>query len=190
MDLQKTRFNDETREEIQYYISQGGRSSGIELSEKKLAILERWRYADERLRENKYTREQIAKFIIGKFEVCRDTAYRDIVNAEHVFASTAPLNKKYETQKRIEFLIAKINECYLRREYLIASILEKTLQKYIEKYPDAVIPHSPKTIIYKIVQNNVQNNVTVDYSKLAADAEDAFDATDEILKQLEGKDDE
>lgn len=186
MDLQKTRFNDANREEIQYYLAEGGKSSGVELSAKQLQILERWRYADERIRENKYTREQIAKFIMGKFDVCRDTAYRDIVNAEHVFASTAPLNKKYITQRRIEFLEKKINDCYIKGETMIAAMLEKVLQKYIEKYPDALLPHSPKTIIYKIVQNNV----TVNQDAIVQEAEEAFGKTDEILKRLEDKSDE
>ncbi len=189
MDLQKTRFNDANREDIKLYLAEGGKSSGIPLTPLQEKLLERWRYADERIRENKYSREQVAKFIMGKFEVCRDTAYRDIVNAEDAFVSSYPLNKKSLSQNRIEFLINKINQHYIKGEGLIAAMQEKTLQKYIEKYPDATIPHSPKTIIYKI-EKIVQQNVIVNNETIAEEADEAFTASEEILKRLEGTDDE
>jgi hypothetical protein len=122
--------------------------------------------------------------IIRAFQVSRTTAYQDIVNAEAVFASSTPLNKKYRIGLRIEFIEQKIDELYGRvkqfepedpndeneiedplmkvyrikenEEYITQAIqLEKVLQKYYDIYPDLVIPRSPKTIIYNLIQNNL-----------------------------------
>ena len=151
-----------------------------------MELLERWRHADERIRENKYSREQIAKFIMSIFKVCRDTAYRDIVNAERVFVSSYPLNKQYETGLRIEFLKRKINEMFLLGDNMTAANLEKVLQKYIDAYPDAIVPHSPKTIIYKLIQNNT--TITNNVASAIQEAEQAFASSGDVLQILEAED--
>src|SRR5436190_5584957 len=90
----------------------------VPLTDKQKELLKRWEYADELIRRNEMRRETIAKLIMVKFKnaegkpLSRVTAYQDIVNAENVFASSTPLNKKYRIQLRIEFLEMKINELY------------------------------------------------------------------------------
>src|SRR5436190_14595013 len=90
----------------------------VPLTDKQKELLKRWEYADELIRRNEMRRETIAKLIMVKFKnaegkpLSRVTAYQDIVNAENLFASSTPLNKKYRIQVRIEFLEMKINELY------------------------------------------------------------------------------
>ena len=181
-DLQKKRFNDDTREQIITWLQAGGDSNkeGLIITDKQLELLDRWRYADEKIRESKFRREQIAGFICSKYNVSRDTAYKDIVNAEYIFSSSYPLNKKYWIQLRIEYLQKKINDAYIDRDGFTASRLEKELREYIKMYPEQIERKSPKTIVFNIQNNLLQTNQTADT---------AFREADDIIKQLEQKDD-
>jgi hypothetical protein len=182
------RFLDGNREVIQRYVEAGG--EGVELNDVQMKLLERWRHADEMIRQSffgKYQlREDIANALKTKFEISRDTAYRDIVNAEHVFSSSAPLNKKYFIQRRIEYITyiiseltkaieikdeeGKVVKSYIDEEKAaIAAKWEGVLQKYVEKYPDYVPMRSPKTIIYNIQQNLLTTNITVEEAATEAD---------------------
>lgn len=182
MELQKTRFNDANREDILNYLLQGGDSSEIILSDKQNELLKRWRFADEKLSENKYRREQVAQFIMATYKVSRDTAYKDIVNAQYVFSSSYPLNKQHLIALRIEYLQKKITDAYLDKDGLVAAKLEKELREYIKMYNDYVAPRTPKKINYIFQQNILQ-------TKEPLTAEEAFTEADEILKELEDKDD-
>jgi hypothetical protein len=162
MELARTRFNTDLIQTLTDYIQQGGSSSGIELSDKEKDTLDKIRFADEKIRESKYSREQVSKFIIGKFDCCRDTAWKHIVMAEQIFSSSYPLNKNAMIAARIEFLQKKIDECIIDKEYSAASNFERSLQKYIEMYKDVAPKRSPKTIIYNIQQNILNTTVTVD----------------------------
>lgn len=180
MALPKLRYNDANREDILRFLQAGGDSSQVQLTDKQNELIERWRFADEKIRENRYKRNELANFITGKFGVSRDTAMRDIVNAEYVFSSSAPLNKRFLIGQRIEFLQKKINEAYIDGDRWSAGILEKQLCKYIEIYPDFLPPRSPKTIIYKFQQTNIVNSLTV---------EQAADQAESVLKRLEENED-
>jgi len=184
--MSNQRFLDGNREVILRYLDAGG--EGVELNDVQKKLLDRWRYADEVIRQSffgKYKlREDIANAIMIKFDVSRDTAYRDIVNAEHVFSSSAPLNKKYLIQRRIEFIcsvIAKLtspvydleDETKVLVEFEpenaeIAAKWEAVLQKYVEKYPDYVPMRSPKTIVFNIQNNLLLTDLTPEQA--AADA--------------------
>lgn len=102
---------DSNREVIELYlVSDAGT---VELNDQQKLLLKRWEYADELIRIKEIrTRELQAQMIIRVFGVSRTTAYQDIVNAEAVFASSTPLNKKYRIGLRIEFLEKKIDELY------------------------------------------------------------------------------
>jgi hypothetical protein len=192
--MSNQRFIDGNREVIQRYIDAGG--EGVELNEIQQRLLDRWRFADELIRQSffgKYQlREDIANAIRSKFDVSRDTAYKDIVNAEHVFSSSAPLNKKYFIQRRIEWICHIISELtkpierknekgdvidtYIDEDKsAIAAKYEAILQKYVAIYPDYVPMRSPKTIIYNIQQNLLTTGITT---------EEAFTDADVIITQL------
>jgi C-terminal processing protease CtpA/Prc len=182
MALPAKRFNDDTRDALLTYIQNGGDSSGIVLSEKHAKQLDRIRFADEKIRERRYTKDQIAQFIIGKFGVCRDTAYKAIVYAEYIYSSSYPLNKKYEIQIRIEFLKKKINDAYTDKDALTASQLEKQLREYIKMYPDYQPPRSPKNITFVINGDLHQTNNVLNLDQ-------AISESDELIKQLEERED-
>ncbi|MBN8665833.1 MAG: hypothetical protein J0L83_14725 [Chitinophagales bacterium] len=185
MDLAKRneKYADKNRDVIQLYIELHGEESRPELSELQLKLLDRWRYADEIIRKNngQRTRELLARDIMDKYGVSRDTAYSDMRNAELVFESSMPLNKKYFIQRRIEFIERKIYELYVQKDNDSAVKLEAVLQKYIGQYPDYVPRKSPKTIIYQIGAVNVMNtNLT---------AEQALEGAQEIIEILQKKED-
>ncbi len=180
METKRLRYSDDNREEILAFLESGGSDTVIELTDKQKELLDRWKFADEKIREQKYKRYQIAEFIMAAKNVSRDTAMRDIVNAEYVFSSSFPLNKKYLIGQRIEFLQKKINDAYTDNDRLNAALLEKQLCKYIEMYPEFKAPQSPKTIIYKFQQNNFINNQTV---------ADADAKAETVIKRLEANED-
>lgn len=97
------RYDSPNVEVIERYLASAG--EGIILTELQQKILERLRFADERIRQNngRFKRNEIANQVMMRFNVSRDTAFKDIVNAEHVFSSSAPLNKKYEIQAELNF---------------------------------------------------------------------------------------
>jgi hypothetical protein len=135
--------NDTNREQVELFLQ--SEPGAVELNEKQKELYIRWEFVDEAIRKQEVRkRETLAQMVMVRFKVSRTTAYQDIVNAEHVFASSAPLNKKYRTQQRIEFLETKIDELFEAGENIAAAMLEKTLQKYYEKYPDITPLRSPK----------------------------------------------
>lgn len=102
---------DSNREVIELYLVSD--EGTVELNDQQKQLLKRWEYADELIRIKEIrTRELQAQMIMRTFYVSRTTAYQDIVNAEAVFASSTPLNKKYRIGLRIEFLEKKIDELY------------------------------------------------------------------------------
>lgn len=178
MSRELERYKGDTNRDVieLYLVSEEGK---VELNDQQKKLLQRWQYADELIRKNEMRRETIARMIMVKFLVSRMTAYQDIVQAENVFASSTPLNKKYRVQLRIEFLEMKINELYgevepdpddpkqedelekiFRRQrnskYILEAIqLEKVLKDYYKLYPDVTPPRSPKTIVFKVVQDKL-----------------------------------
>jgi hypothetical protein len=208
MATERLRFNTENRDVIERFLESGGDDELVKLNDKQKELLDRWRYADEILRENKtFKREIIANKISAKFDVSRDTAFRDIMNAEHVFLSTTPLNKKYWIQRRIEYIQAIIDKLLHAAfeenpdqkrvnengkiewnitppvsdiNYELAVKWEAVLQKYIAAYPDFLAPRSPKTIVFNVQQNILNTNITLDQAEKQAE---------EILLQLKEKDD-
>lgn len=155
--LLKTNKADENWEVIEQYIIAG--SEGMELTEKQKAMYERWVFIDEKLRQGRERRYQIWNAVKLRFGVSIETARRDMVGAEMVFSSTTPLNKKYKTAVRIEFLERQINLAAAANDFFSVSKLETILQKYIESYPDTPPPRSPKKIVMQFIQNNIQGEM-------------------------------
>lgn len=174
-DLELKAKDSTNREAIELFlVSEEG---SVELTDKQNDLLRRWTYADEVIRKGEVRgRETIAQLLIMKFKVSRATAYQDIVHAEQVFSSSTPLNKRFRIGLRIEFLEKKIDELYELQDNMSAVMLEKSLQKYYDCYPDIAPVKSPKKIVY-----NIQNNI------LPAAGMSADDALMQGLKMLEIK---
>lgn len=154
-ELERAGRLDSNRETIELYlVSEPGE---VSLTDKQEELLKRWEYADELIRKNECKREVIAQLIMRRFAVGRATAFQDIVNAERVFASSTPLNKKYRIGLRIEYLERKIQEFYDsddKDKMIMAGMLEARLVKYYDLYPDITPAKSPKTINF-IIQGSV-----------------------------------
>lgn len=153
---QNNRFRDEHVDAIREHIISGGEAS---LSPLQQRLLERWRFADEQIRDGKLKRSDIAKLIIDKFQVSRDTAFRDLVNAENVFSSSFPMNKKYQIGLLIEEYTQHIKVAALGKDWKAVAALGKTVAEFWKAYPDTVPAESPKTFIFNIVNSAVEKEV-------------------------------
>lgn len=142
----------------QYLVAEEGT---VDLTEKQKELLDRWTFADEKIRENngKLKREGIANLIINRFGVNRSTAYQDMVNAEHIFSTSAPLNKRYRVALRIEFLENQIRLAATDNDHFSVAQLEKVLQKYYEQYPDLTPRETPKAPHFHINGNAVVDSI-------------------------------
>src|SRR5205085_3059250 len=112
---------------IEAYMIAGG--EGISLSPHQEGILDRLRFADEKIRQGqgRFKRDEIAGMIRMKYGISRDTAYRDIVNAERVFSSSYPLNKQYEIGCQIEEFKKLIRLASSESDWKAVAMLGKVL---------------------------------------------------------------
>lgn len=170
---------DSHRDIILNHLEQGGTTP---LTEIQKELLVRWTFADEIIRRNVgfKKREAIAGMIMHRFDVCRATAYTDIVSAEYVFSSSTPRNKKYMMGIRIDALEQDIMMARIERDWPSVAMLEKVMQSYIKDYPDYTPARSPKTINYLIVQNN-----SIHFGTDNIPVEDAIQEAEQVLKDLQ-----
>lgn len=140
-----------------YEISDGS----IILTDEQETLRERWIFADEAIRRwtGIHGREAIASMIRHRFDVSRATAFSDIRNAEMVYSSSTPLNKKYTIQRRIELAEKTIAWCLSQDDTDNAAKWEKLLQGYIEQYPDDMVRDASKSIVYNLSQTTIVHNV-------------------------------
>lgn len=182
MQVTKKRYNDMHRDNIIRYIEAGGdgNTEGVAITEYENKLLQRWIFADEKLRENKYKRQVVVNLICSLFKVGNDTAWRDVVNAEVVFCSTRPLNKKSINGRRIEYIESLIYKLVTDRDFETAVKWEKELREYLRMYPETERKQSPKNIILLFQQNIFETKLS---------AEEALSYADELAQQLEKQDD-
>lgn len=172
--LTKTDRTDSNREVIKEFLMAGG--EGVELTEKQQALLARWEFADEKIRENmgKLSRGEIANMLVYKFGVTLRTAKTDLGNAEYVFSSSNPIHKAHRIGLRIEFMEKLVLKAANDKDYKAVASLEKTLAKYLEIYPDITPVEVPKNLIFSF-----------DVEKLLPKVVDLSEAEDLIDKQIE-----
>lgn len=157
--LLKTNKADDNWEVIEQYLIAGG--IGVHLTPLQERMLERWQFIDEKMRQAKYRKYEIWGMVKSRFGVSIDTARRDMAGAELVFSSSSPLNKKYRIGVRIEFIERQISLAAASNDFKAVAMLESTLQKYYDIYPDAPPARSPKTIVMNFVQNVIKED-TID----------------------------
>ncbi|MEP7319712.1 MAG: hypothetical protein ABI921_13250, partial [Panacibacter sp.] len=146
------RFKSSNVDIIEAYVNAGG--EGIVLTDLQEKMLDRFRYADEKIRQGhgRFKRDEIAGMIKVTFGVSRDTAYKDIVNTERIFSSSFPLNKRYEIGNRIEFLKEQIRFAAAGNDWKAVGMMEKVLELYYRQYPDIIKVDTKKNIIMNVVQ--------------------------------------
>jgi hypothetical protein len=148
---------DNNREIIKEYLVAGG--AGIELSDKQKELLTRWEIADEKIRENmgKLTRSEIADIIKNTCNVSLCTAKSDMVNAEYVFSSSNPLNKAHRISMRIEFLEKQSRLASIAKDYKAVGMIERSIEKYIQQYPELTPVETPKTLIFNFDVDQIKD---------------------------------
>lgn len=149
---------DNNREVILAYLEAGG--VGIELSELQQKLLERWERADELIKRNigKKNREEVANLLKSIYKYHRATAYKDMMDAEYVFASSKPWNKKYLVGIRIEYCMKRIKDAQESGDAKLEAAFEQLLQKYIEMYPDDLVLPGSQSIIFNIDNRTIQGH--------------------------------
>lgn len=147
---------DSNRETILSYLESGG--EGVELTDLQQSLLERWERADELIKRNigKKNREEVANMLRSIYKYHRATAYKDMMDAEYVFASSKPWNKKYLIGIRIEYCMKRINEAREMGDAKLEATMEQTLQKYIEMYPDDLVEPGTQHIVFNIDNRTIQ----------------------------------
>lgn len=108
----------------------------IILNDRQQAQMERWNYVIElRTCDMLHTKDIIVR-LMENFGIERATAFNDIGNAEALFGYSTPLNKRYRIGARINYLEEKIGDLYEKGEYKACAMMESTLQKYYNDYPE------------------------------------------------------
>jgi hypothetical protein len=184
--------NLDSRELIKEYLMAGG--VGVELSDKNKEVLERWEFADEKIREHtgKLSRSEIANLIKNKFNCSIATAKADMVAAEYVFSSSNPLNKSHRISLRIEFLEKQIRLAAAANDYKAVGMMEKTLAKYIEMYPEITPVEVPKNLIFsfdvtKLIDRLMQNSDADEVINAQLEKNKLLDSmSEDIEEELEG----
>ena len=92
----------------------------IDLRADELVILQRWEFADLKMREKKDTLTDIAVQISEKYHVSRWTAENDIISAQEVFGRSRKLNKKYLGHlhlERVDIALEKYRALIFREDH-------------------------------------------------------------------------
>lgn len=172
---------DTNRDIILSYLESGGE---VPLTEFQRELLERWERADELIKRNigKKNREEIANMLRSIYKYHRATAYRDMMDAEFVFASSKPWNKKYLIGIRMEYCMKRIKDAQDIGDAKSEAAFEQLLQKYIEMYPDDIVDPGSQTVIFNIDNRTIQGQ--------ALQTEEATAIIEEALLKLpDGKKD-
>lgn len=145
-----------------YLISDG--KDGIVLTEDQLRQKTIIDFADEQIRSKQgiLNRYAIAQIISNRFEITHRSAQKYITLAEDLYSSSAPLNKRYKIQLRIEKCEQIIEELLQMKDYELAEKWEKRLKDYIELYPELKLKRTRRTVIYNIPGMTVTEEMSME----------------------------
>ncbi len=144
---------------IAYLASDGA----IKLTHTESEILTRITFADELIREGRYLRGEVRNLIMQRFGVSRETAQRDIADAEFIYASSVPLNKQYRIGVRIDKVEQFIREAQEKDDYELVAKFETILAKYLEMYPDVKQSKRPQVLVFNMPESITEE--TIDLTK-------------------------
>lgn len=149
--------------------------AGLELTPKQQELFERWSFADDQLRRDRYKHEEVVQMLITKFGISNSSAWDDLRHAQIVFGSSNALNKRYTAYAQVRRLENMIRFCRNARDFKSAADFEKILQKAIAALPDTQAPKSARVINF-----NIQNNNNA-FTASEQDITDAVKAAEEYL---------
>lgn len=145
------------------------------LSKKQKELLERWSYADEQLRKDRWKHTEILDMLMKRFNISENSARDDLRSAQMVFGSANALNKLYTSYAQVRRLENNIRVCIAAQNFKAAADFEKVLQKALQALPDNQAPKSPRQIVFNIANNN--NTFTQSQQEL----DDAVKAAEELV---------
>ncbi len=141
----------------------------ITLTHGEREIYERIVFADEMLRQCAHSRGDIRNMIMQRFAVSRETASRDLVDAEFIFSSTAPMNKRYKIGVRIEATEQHIKAAKDALDWGAVAKLEAVLAKYLEIYPDVKKAKRPQLLMFVVPQDVKEQTIAIEDAMQIAD---------------------
>ena len=148
------------------------------LTEKQQQLLERWSYADDLLRKDRFKHTEIVDQLMIKFGIGESSSWDDIRHAQIVFASAKPLHKRSTSYAQIRRIESNIRVCVAAGNWKAVTEFEKVLQKAIQALPDMIAPKSARTIIYNIQNNNnILTATDIEVQQAIADAESYLEST-------------
>lgn len=143
-----------------YIIAEG---DGITLNEEQEKLKKIIDFTDEQIRskQGQLKRYEIARIIALRFELTTRTAQRYITLAEDLYSSSAPLNKKYKIQLRIEFCEQQQQIAMLQDNHDAVVLYERCIQKYIEMYPELKITRSKRMQTFILPPSITEGSTTI-----------------------------
>ena len=151
-----------TLEVLRAYIISNG--VGITLTEEQEQQKEIIDFTDEQIRQKQgiLKRYEIARIIANRFEINTRTAQRYITLAEDLYSSSAPLNKKYKIQLRIEFCEQQQQIAMLQNDHDSVVMFERCIQKYIEMYPEVKVTRTQRMQTFVLPGTVTENTTSIE----------------------------
>lgn len=167
---------DSNLEVIRAYIIADG--EGITLNEEqeqqKLII----DFTDEQIRQKQgqLKRYDIAKIIANRFNLTPRTAMHYLTLSEELYSSSAPLNKKYKIQLRIEFCEQQQQIAMLQDNHDAVVMYERCIQKYVEMYPEVKVTRTRRMQTFVLPGNVVDPNASIEEAiEVLEETEEGYD---------------
>lgn len=161
-----------TLEVIRAYIIADG--EGITLNEEQQQAKLIIDFTDEQIRQKQgiLKRFEIARIIANRFDINTRTAQKYITLAEELYSSSAPLNKKYKIQLRIEFCEQQQQVAMLQNDHDAVTMYERLIQKYIEMYPEVKVTRTQRVQTFVLPGNVVETTLTIEDAIEVLNSED------------------
>lgn len=153
---------DTTLEVIRAYIIADGEGMTLtEEQQKQKLIID---FTDEQIRQKQgiLKRYEIARIIANRFDMNTRTAQHYITLAEDLYSSSAPLNKKYKIQLRIEFCEQQQQIAMLQNDHDAVVMFERCIQKYIEMYPEVKVTRTQRMQTFVLPGTVMENTSTIE----------------------------
>jgi len=153
---------DTTLEVIRAYIIADGEGMTLtEEQQKQKLIID---FTDEQIRQKQgiLKRYEIARIIANRFDMNTRTAQHYITLAEDLYSSSAPLNKKYKIQLRIEFCEQQQQIAMLQNDHDAVVMFERCIQKYIEMYPEVKVTRTQRMQTFVLPGTVMENASTIE----------------------------
>lgn len=140
---------DDNRDIILQHILNEGRET--ELTEKQKDLKSKYIYADEMMRDGRYSHRQIAIFIKEKYQCSIASARNYMRDAQYIFGTVGSYNKSYLWITHLDKLDKMIDKCQELGMFKEAAALMAERGKTIARMKDeSANPPAPAAIIFNI----------------------------------------